>query len=311
MTYKINLPYNGSYKVEYRVASELSGSILRLEKAGGAITYGTINVPNTGGWQKWTSIAHNVYFNAGEQDLAIVSQVGSFNINYLIITPNTDNIPYGSYITIMGNNNLFVSSENGTVAMTCNRSSAQAWEKFLVVKVGNGLVALKGSNGKFVSSENGSLYGLYCNRNTIDAWETFSWISQGTSSFSLKGNNGKYVTSNNGSSPITCDITNPSGWEIFNWAATTKSAPISSDETNSTSDNLLIYPNPASGFVNLRTEISGYNISVYDCLGRVVLKKVGLSGNSHLDITNLKSGLYLIQLKTKNAEVYYNKLEIK
>ena len=63
--------------------------------------------------------------------------------------------PIGQNITLKGFNNLYVSGENGTQAMNCNRPTPQAWETFTVVDAGGGKIALR-SQGKYVSSENGN-----------------------------------------------------------------------------------------------------------------------------------------------------------
>ncbi|MEM6822934.1 MAG: hypothetical protein AAF558_13475 [Verrucomicrobiota bacterium] len=80
-------------------------------------------------------------------------------------------------VAFRGNNNKFMSSENGTQPMRCNRNSIGGWEQFTWVDLGSGKFALKGSNGKFVSSENGQ-FDMKCNRNSIGAWEKFSWSAQ-------------------------------------------------------------------------------------------------------------------------------------
>jgi len=121
--------------------------------------------------------------------------------------------PIGQTITLKGNNNLYVSGENGTQAMNCNRTTAQAWEQFLVVDAGNGKVALQ-SMGKYVSSENGT-QPITCNRTTFQAWETFTWINNPDGTISLQGNNGDFVSSENGAQPMTCNRTTAQGWEEF------------------------------------------------------------------------------------------------
>lgn len=121
--------------------------------------------------------------------------------------------PIGQTITLKGNNNLYVSSENGTQAMNCNRTTAQGWEQFMVVDAGNGKVALQ-SGGKYVSSENG-VNPITCNRTTIGGWEQFNWISNSDGTISLQGNNGDFVSSENGAQAMTCNRTTIDGWEKF------------------------------------------------------------------------------------------------
>jgi glucosylceramidase len=122
-------------------------------------------------------------------------------------------IPYGQTITLKGFNNAYVSSENGTQPMTCNRTTAQAWEQFTVVDAGGGKLALQ-SQGKYVSSENGT-QAMTCNRQTIGDWEKFDWVVNADGKISLRGNNGRYVSCENGTQPMTCNRTSISGWEAF------------------------------------------------------------------------------------------------
>jgi|SRR6185503_2449002 len=126
---------------------------------------------------------------------------------------NSSGPPIGQTITLKGNNNEYVSGENGTTAMNCNRPTAQAWEQFLVVDAGNGKVELQ-SMSKYVSSENGQ-QAITCNRTTAQAWEQFTWINNADGTISLQGNNGDFVSSENGAQPMTCTRTTAQAWEEF------------------------------------------------------------------------------------------------
>jgi len=121
--------------------------------------------------------------------------------------------PIGQNITLKGFNNMYVSGENGTQAMNCNRPTAQAWETFTVVDAGGGKIALR-SQGKYVSSENGA-QAITCNRATFSDWEKFDWIPTTDGKITLRGNNGKFISSENGTQPMTCNRTTASGWEAF------------------------------------------------------------------------------------------------
>lgn len=82
----INFPTSGTYKVEYRVASQSTGGQLSLDLNSGSIVLGYLNVPVTGGWQTWTTITHNVTVNAGTYSVGIYAQSGGWNINWFRIT---------------------------------------------------------------------------------------------------------------------------------------------------------------------------------------------------------------------------------
>ncbi|PUZ27070.1 Beta-glucanase, GH16 family [Chitinophaga costaii] len=126
---------------------------------------------------------------------------------------NTSAPPIGSVISLKGSNGLYVSGENGTQAMTCNRTTADDWEKFTVLDAGNGKVSLR-SMGKYVSSEDGT-QAITCNRTTVGDWEKFTWQVQPDGTISLIGNNGKYISSENGTQAMTCNRTTAGAWEAF------------------------------------------------------------------------------------------------
>jgi len=139
----------------------------------------------------------------------------SMYVDYVrVYSMNTTSAPpIGQTITLKGSNGLYVSGEDGTQAMTCTRTTAQAWEQFLVVDAGNGKIALQSMN-QYVSSENG-VNPITCNRTTIGGWEQFNWVSNSDGTISLQGNNGLFVSSENGTQAMTCNRTAVDAWEKF------------------------------------------------------------------------------------------------
>jgi endoglucanase len=92
MTYAVNIPTAGSYTINYRVAS-VSGGSFKFEKAGGELSYGQISVPATGGWQNWQTISHTVNLSAGQQNVALASLSGAWNVNWFEIVASGDSQP--------------------------------------------------------------------------------------------------------------------------------------------------------------------------------------------------------------------------
>lgn len=82
----INFPTTGSYLIEYRVASAVTGAKISSDLNAGSIVLGTLNVPNTGGWQNWQTISHTVNVNAGTYNFGIFIQTSGVNINWIKIT---------------------------------------------------------------------------------------------------------------------------------------------------------------------------------------------------------------------------------
>ncbi|WP_460680230.1 family 16 glycosylhydrolase [Mucilaginibacter koreensis] len=127
----------------------------------------------------------------------------------------TAGAPIGQTITLKGVNNQYVSGENGTQAMNCNRPTASDWEKFTIVDAGGGKIALR-SMGKYLSSENGT-QAITCNRTTIGDWEKFTWGTTADGKATFQGSNGRFISSENGTQPMTCTRTSVSGWEAFSY----------------------------------------------------------------------------------------------
>ena len=82
----INFPSTGNYLIEYRVASAVNGARLSADLQAGTILLGEVNIPNTGGWQNWTTVSHTVHIHAGTYNFGIYAQSGGWNINWLKIT---------------------------------------------------------------------------------------------------------------------------------------------------------------------------------------------------------------------------------
>jgi hypothetical protein len=82
--YSVNVATAGSYTVNFRVASTTSGKTLQLRR--GSTTLATVSVPNTGGWQSWTTASATVSLAAGAQTLRLTTTTGGFNINWIQYT---------------------------------------------------------------------------------------------------------------------------------------------------------------------------------------------------------------------------------
>lgn len=81
----VTIPSAGMYRVEYRVAS-VNGSLLSLDLDAGQTQLGQVTIPATGGWQNWTTVAHNVELTAGTFSVGIYAQQGGWNLNWFHIT---------------------------------------------------------------------------------------------------------------------------------------------------------------------------------------------------------------------------------
>jgi len=79
--------------------------------------------------------------------------------------------------------------------------------------------------------------------------------------------------------------------------------------TKNTLENVSLYPNPASGYVNINN-LNDANIKIYNVLGEVVKSEKALSNEHAINISNLSSGIYLVKL-TSEGQTATKKLIIK
>ncbi|MFZ3169266.1 MAG: carbohydrate-binding protein, partial [Candidatus Methanoperedens sp.] len=91
LEYTVNVANTGKYKLEARVAYGGTGGTFHIEFNGVDKT-GPITVPDTGSYQKWTTLTKTVSLSAGQQVMKIVmDKKGDWNvanINYIRITPS-------------------------------------------------------------------------------------------------------------------------------------------------------------------------------------------------------------------------------
>jgi hypothetical protein len=111
MSYNITIPTAGTYNVNYRVASPNSSRTLRLEKDNGTTLLGTVTIPNTGGWQTWSNVSHNVTLPAGTYSIGIATTTGGFNINYFTIS-RVSTARVAAQVTPVADDNTVVLSPN-------------------------------------------------------------------------------------------------------------------------------------------------------------------------------------------------------
>jgi endoglucanase len=208
------------------------------------------------------------------------------------------NAPIGQTIWLKGSNNLYVSSENGTKAMNCNRASVGGWEQFFVSDAGGGKIALS-SQGKYVSSENGTA-AITCSRTSIGDWEKFDWIVNADGKISLRGSNLKYVSSENGVASMTCSRASIGGWEAFSWGTGAGGRLVTSNgeevlQDIAEADGLSVFPNPSLGSITIQVSQPS-TVSILDISGRSVI-------NSHVDesmtVDHMNGGIYVVKMYNK------------
>ncbi|MEV4658717.1 ThuA domain-containing protein [Micromonospora sp. NPDC049301] len=133
-------------------------------------------------------------------------------------TPRTTTPPPSGSSLRARANNQYVSAPNATTALIANRSAVGTTERFDLVDLGGGNVALRAkANGMYVAAENAGAAPLIANRAAAGAWETFQLVrnSDGTVSLRALVNNRYVVAENAGAAALIANRTTIGQWEKF------------------------------------------------------------------------------------------------
>ncbi|PHO01026.1 hypothetical protein CSC82_25705, partial [Rhodobacteraceae bacterium 4F10] len=68
-------------------------------------------------------------------------------------------------------------------------------------------------------------------------------------------------------------------------------------------DKILYYPNPVNDYLQINVKES-FKVKMFSANGRLILN---LINNKKIDISNLQSGLYIIQIQV-NDKLYFGKI---
>jgi hypothetical protein len=83
LDYSVNVTTGGTYDLMLRAATPSAGCSFHILMNGRNVC-GATSIPNTGGWQTWTTVTvPSVALSAGQQVLTIYVDSGSWNVNYL------------------------------------------------------------------------------------------------------------------------------------------------------------------------------------------------------------------------------------
>ena len=212
----------------------------------------------------------------------------------------------------------YVSSEDGTQPMNCNRTSVGIWEEFDWITVGKDKMALRGNNRRFVSSENGN-QPMNCNRTSAEGWEAFTPQHLGNQVYAFRGVNNQYVSSKGGTQPMACNVPSIGSTEQFavTWFGPGSRQAVATQSLESAGGLSTLYPNPVIGqsFTLKVTAPQGgeARISAIDRLGRQTgaysIGELG-QGVTSLEITTdvlqiATNGWYLIKLEVGNTYSYH------
>lgn len=86
LEYTVQVDQAGDYKLDLRMAADGAGKTLHVEVDGVNVT-GTVQVPNTGAWQVWSTVnAGTIALSAGNHVVRLAFDASYMNLNYLEFT---------------------------------------------------------------------------------------------------------------------------------------------------------------------------------------------------------------------------------
>ncbi|MBM9509354.1 glycoside hydrolase family 3 C-terminal domain-containing protein [Actinacidiphila acididurans] len=95
--YTVNVTTAGTYSVAFRVSSPYGiTDALHIADSSGTNLSGAVAVPNTGGYETWTTVTASVTLPAGQQTLTVDQDSNGWNFHYLVFTLGSGNGSGGS-----------------------------------------------------------------------------------------------------------------------------------------------------------------------------------------------------------------------
>ncbi len=85
--YTVNVATAGTYSVAFRVSSPYGiTDALHIDNSAGTNLSGSVTIPNTGGYQTWTTVTASVTLTAGQQTLTVDQDSNGWNLHYMTFT---------------------------------------------------------------------------------------------------------------------------------------------------------------------------------------------------------------------------------
>lgn len=92
--YNIDVSSSGQYRFSARVASQYSSGRLDVQVDGTSLA--VLSIPNTNGWQSFTTISTNLFLAAGTHRMRLAFPDGNFNINWVSFSVSLGDMPTNS-----------------------------------------------------------------------------------------------------------------------------------------------------------------------------------------------------------------------
>ncbi|MEC8320064.1 MAG: di-heme oxidoredictase family protein [Planctomycetota bacterium] len=80
----------GNRRMELRVASDIGGGRIEIRRMGDPTLLGTVDIPNTGGWQSWVTLGVDLPMEAGVYRFRMDAPLGGWNLNWFRLVDTSD-----------------------------------------------------------------------------------------------------------------------------------------------------------------------------------------------------------------------------
>ncbi len=328
----LSVPTTGKYVVYFRVASMNSTGIISLEKDAGQTVLGTFDVPNTGGWQNWTTISKVIDLPQGNYSIGLGIPTGGYNINWMAVSqePCTQTATLTSTATsFCTGSNLVLNANTGTGlryvwkngtsiisgSTTSNYTAIEAGTYSVEVTNASGCKAISTAKAITTTSPT-NWYQDIDNDGKGDATVLLSTCTKPVGYVSIAGDAcdldplkitpgncgcGKLENScldcagvPNGSASVdVCTIC--SGGTTGITPKTNASQCSTTGIADVLESSIEIYPNPYTDVCTVTMPSKTINITIYDLNGSLVEAQI-INESGVLGV-NLSNGIYLIQFE--------------
>ncbi|WP_299098612.1 T9SS type A sorting domain-containing protein [uncultured Winogradskyella sp.] len=166
-------------------------------------------------------------------------------------------------------------------------------------------------------SSNNNLQDLYCDNNQLTtlnlsdkpSFKRLSCKNNALTELNISNGNNTNVTlfRTDGNSELNCITVDDEAYSTSNWANIDDhtSFSVSCDGSLSTTEinndtSISVYPNPVKDQLNLSFPSTVDSIVIFNSLGELVAKT---SNENHIDLTDLKTGLYVVKIQVENKTI--------
>jgi hypothetical protein len=291
--YNINVPVTGKYKVTLNLASAIATGAFQIKN--GTTVLATIAVPNTGGWFTFTTQSATFNLTQGAQTIRIVATGAGYNLDWLDFEIDKSiKIEAESYSSMFGIQTETTTDVGG--GLNVGYTDPGDWMNYSVTTPEAGLynvnfrVASLVATGKIELRNSAAVVLATLAQGSTGGWQT--WIT-------------KSVTANLPAGLQTLRIYYTGAGLNINWFELDPTGLKSTEDFEENAvvseiKNLEVFPNPVSDELHVQNVDQNSTFEVYNLSGRLVLVKKLDSRNNALNVSTLKSGLYILKATGNN-----------